>query len=220
MALQIQANNGTVFEAGGATFKALHVHPKPLEYGSLGHYRAAVKVQLIGVQAANARIFELRNTHATNLIIPTRFDVTVMPNGSVAFPYLLELALFRCTSFTAVDTLQTVTPTISPLRTGMAAAPGSAQVRHLGGASGGMTGGTLIKDATALSSLMAWAATVSSTSLPVTKSMLSLQTGEYPLVLAQNEGFELENVVLGSATNNAVMVMIELAWAEVPVSAY
>lgn len=218
MAIQVQGNNGTLLEVGGLAFRAGHMHVKPIEYGSLGHYRAAIKIPLLAGQVANARLFELRNSHASNLIIPTRVTVSVLPFGSVASPYFLQLELFRCTGFSAVDTAQTTTPTISPMRTGMAGAPGSAQVRYLSGATGGMSGGTLTKDATPLASLMAWMASVSATSVPVVKQMMDLQLGEHPLVCAQNEGFVLENANLGSATSNQVQVNIEVSWAEV--SAY
>lgn len=216
MALQIQGNNGTLIEVGGTTFRAGHVHLKPLEYGVLGHYRAAVRVGTVPSQTANSRLFELRNPHASNLIIPTRMTVTALPIGSVAAPYYFELAMFRCTSFTAVDTSNTVTPTVSPMRSGMAAAPGSALVRSLtlSGASAGMTGGTLTKDASPMAALMAWMAGASATSMPVTREWMR-QMDEHPLVCGQDEGFVIENIQLGPAVQNSLFIIIEISWAEV-----
>ncbi len=42
MAIQTQGNGGTVMEVGGTTFRAAHVHTKPLEYGALGHEQAGI----------------------------------------------------------------------------------------------------------------------------------------------------------------------------------
>lgn len=215
MPIQTQLENGSLIGGGGTAFKGANVHLKPIDHGSLGHYRVAMRTQLLAVQAANSRLFELRNS-GSNLIIPTRIEVTVWPVGSVAFPYLLALSLFKCTSFTAVDTTQTTTPTVSVMKTsGMSAAPGAAHVRLLSGAAGGMTGGTLTKDASPIGTLLAWMASVTPTTRPVTKEMAKRNGDEYPLVLAQNEGFVIDNVLLGSATANEVQVVCELAWAEV-----
>lgn len=215
MPIQMQLENGSLIGGGGAAFKGANVHLKPLDHGSLGHYRVAIRAQLLAGQAANSRLFELRNS-GSNLIVPTRMEITVLPVGSVASPYLLALSLFKCTSFTAVDTTNTATPTVTVLKTsGMSAAPGAASVRYLVGASAGMTGGTLTKDAFPISTLLAWMATITPATPPVTKEMARKNVDEYPLVLAQNEGFIIENFQLGSATANEVQVVCELAWAEV-----
>jgi hypothetical protein len=217
MGLQIQGNGGVIFEVGGTTFRAGHVHVKPIEYGALGHYRTAVKITLATTQAANSRLFEIRNTHATNLIIPTRIRVGFLPAGTITTPYAFELSMFRLTGFTAVDTVNTVTPTTSVRRTSMAAYPGGAAVRHgtLAGAAAGMTGGTLVKDAQASGTLIAWAATAAATSMPVYQEFSEDVLGTHPFVFAQNEGFEIENVVVGSGTANVAHVVIDVSWAEV-----
>lgn len=217
MAIQIQGNGGTVQEVGGSTFRASHVHVKPLEYGALGHYRTAVKLTMATTQAANSRLFEIRNTHASNLIIPTRIWVSILPAGTITTAYAMEVALFRCTSFTAVDTTNTVTPTSSVRRTSMAAYPGGAAVRHntVAGAAAGMTGGTLTKDANSGASMIAWVATAAATSIPVSREFMEDINGTHPWVFAQNEGFEIENVVVGSGTANVIQVVIDVSWAEV-----
>ena len=204
-------------EVGGTTFRAMHVHMKPLEYGALGHYRTAIKLTMATTQAANSRLFEVRNTHASNLLVPTRIRAAVQPAGTVTTAYGFELGLFRVTSFTAVDTTNTVTPTSSVKRTSMAAYPGGAHVRHVtvAGAAAGMTGGTLTKDANAIASMIAWLATAAATSMPVERELMDDVNGTHPLVCAQNEGWELENVVAGSATANVVQAMLDVSWAEV-----
>lgn len=216
MALQIQGNNGTLIEVGGPAFRAGHVHLKPLEYGALGHYRMAVDVLLLPSQAANSRLFEIRNSHVSNLLIPTRLTARVMPIGGVATPYLFELGCFRCTSFSDVDTASATAAIPAPMKSSMAGSPGSAQVRYLqaAGHASGMTGGTMTKATLPWASLMAWMASVSSTTQPVTMDWFR-HPDEHPPILTQDQGLIIENIKAGPATQNAVLVQIELAWAEV-----
>lgn len=217
MAWQMIGENGTVRQVGGGMFRAAHTHLKPIEY-VVGHYQTTMKAQLVAAQAANSRLFEIRNA-GTNLLIPTRFTVTVTPAGPVAFPYLLELYAYKYTGFTAVDTTSVGTPFNGPARTGMAAYPGNAGIRILagGGAAAGMTGGTVgTKSSNPFAGLLAWAASVSSTSQPVEKDLLSdlARHGAHPMMFAQDEGLVLENGVLGSATSNNVVLLIDFAWCE------
>lgn len=222
MAIQVQGDNGTLLRVGGPTFMGAHAHLKPLDYsspgGNLGHYRTALRVVLSAAQAANSRLFEIRNT-GSNLLVPTMIDVSVLPIGGVATAYWLALDLYRCLSFSTVDTINTATPTSSTLRTsGMSAYPGNAQVRYLtpAGHAAGMTGGTMTKEAFPLASLIAWMASVSATSQPVVKQLLGDPArGAHPPVFAQNEGFVIENALAGSATTNQILMGIDISWAEV-----
>lgn len=216
MAFQVQGENGTIQQVGGPLLRAGHVHVKPIEY-VVGHYRTVVRLAMVPSQAANSRLFEIRNT-GNNLLIPTRLEVTVLPSGPIATPYLLELAAYKYTGFTAVDTTSTATPTAGVARTGMAAYPGNAHIRVLtpAGAAAGMTGGTLgTKAGNPLGLLLAWLASVSANSQPVTRGLLGdVSNGAYPMMFGEDEGFVIEQVPAGSATANAVAVLVDLAWCE------
>lgn len=219
MGIQIVGPSGTVGEVGVGAGAALHVNLKPVPYGTLGHYRSAVRFALINSQAANSRLWEIRNTHATNLIIPTRLEVRWTQIGAHTAAIRDSLQLFRVTAFTAVDTTNTVTPTVSPRRASMAAAPGGAAIRHVtvAGAAAGMTGGTLTKDGGASSILEQWllaAQPTAGTVNPMVKEMMEDVNGTHPFALIQNEGLELENeVLLGAAASSSVVV--DFSWAEV-----
>lgn len=222
MAIQVQLENGSLVAGGGAAFKGANVHVKPIDHGAHGHYRTTVAVGLVASQVLNSRILELRNA-GSNLIIPTKVEVSVMPVGAVAQPYLLYIGLVRCTGFTAVDTTNVAIPSVSPMRTTMPAAPGGAQVRSvtIAGHASGMAGGTLSKDSGYLSILAAWMASVSSTTQPVTRDFVgSVRPDMHPLVCAANEGFVLEQLNAGSATSNQVVVVVDIAWAELPVGGF
>lgn len=213
MAIQVQGNNGVVADVGGTTFRGLHVHAKPLEYGALGHYRASVRFALANAQAANSRLFELRNTHATNLIVPTRLTIKWLQIAAHTAAILDSLDCFKCTGFSAVDTTNTVTPALSVKRGAtMAAAPGGAAVRHVtvAGAAAGMTGGTLTKDGSPFAQLQKWLVAAMPTAGEVKADLLDALddvNGTHPFVLTQNEGFEIENrVLLGAAAGSDVVV--------------
>ena len=209
--------SGVLCGVGVEAANALHVVQKPIPHGALGHYRTSIKLNMAIAQGANSRLFELRNT-GSNVIVLTSCRVCFMPTGTVTVPYAAELAFFRLTNFTAVDTTGTVTPTSSTRRTaGMAAYPGGAAVRHatVAGVVGGMTGGTLTKDANAIASSIAYAATASATTIPIWWEFAEDMNGGHPGVFAQNEGFEIENVVVGSITANTIQVVIDASWAEV-----
>lgn len=215
MGIQIQGSSGTIQEVGGPLFKAGHVHIKPLEYGALGHYRLNVRINSTAAQAANSRIFELRNA-GTNLIIPTRIILRALQTVA-GTAQENSLDCYKCTAFTVVDSVNTVTPTSSVKRTStMAAFPGGAQVRHLtqAGAAAGMTGGTLTKDAYAFSLLPFNVSATVGTAIWGPVDVLDDVNGSHPFVFAANEGFIIENRVL-NVTSYGVTWYLDISWAEV-----
>lgn len=213
MAIQIQGNSGIVADVGGTVFRGMHVHVKPLEYGALGHYRLAVRINSTTAQAANSRILELRNS-GSNLIIPTRMTIRVLQTAA-GTAQENSLDCYRVTSFTVVDTTNTTTPVPSPRRTSMAASPGNAQIRALNPAAAGMTGGTLTKDSAPFCTIPYNVATAASTTyIWGPYECFDDTNGTHPFALAQNEGFVVENRVL-NATSYGVTWYIDLSYAEV-----
>lgn len=219
MGIQIVGPSGSVSEVGVGAAAAQHVTNKPIPYGSLGHYRSTVRFAIVNTQAAGSRLWEIRNTHATNLIIPTRLEVRWLQLGAHTAAIRDSLQLFFDTAFTAVDTTNTVTPTVSAKRTSMAAPPGGAAIRHVtvAGVAAGMTGGTRTPNGGFLAAVEQWftaAQPTAGTVVPMVKEMLDDVNGTHPLVLVQNEGLELQNeVLLGAAASSSVVV--DFSWAEV-----
>ncbi len=201
---------------GAEAGSALHVVNKPIPYGTLGHYRTSVRINSTAAQAANSRIFEIRNTHATNLIIPTRLTVLALQTAA-GTAQENSLDIYRCTSFSVVDTTNTVTPVSSVKRTSMAAYPGGAAVRHLtlAGNAAGMTGGTLTKDTQFFATLpYNVAAAIATTFMWGPLDALDDVNGSHPFVFIQNEGLIIENRVL-NVTSYGITWYIDFAWAEV-----
>jgi hypothetical protein len=200
---------------GAEPSSPLHFVQKPISHGALGHYRTSVRISSTAAQAANSRIFEIRNTHATNLIVPTRLLLRALQT-TAGTAQENSLDAYKVTGFTAVDTANTVTPTSSVKRANMAAYPGGAAVRHLTltGAAAGMTGGTVVKDAQFFATLPYNVTTVIGTSYWGPLDCLDDVNGTHPFVLAQNEGIVIENRVL-NVTSYGITWYIDLSWAEV-----
>jgi len=219
MAVIEGGTSGALQEVGAAAAIAAHITTKPIPHGALGHYRVAVRVGLIAAQAANSRLFELRNT-AANIIVVTKLTLKWLQTAAHTAAILDSLDIFRLTGFTAVDTTNTVTPTPSVKRTaGMAASPGGAAIRHVtvAGAAAGMTGGTLTKDATAFSQMnqfLLLAVPTAGVVVPIYYEVIDPNTLVHPFVFAQNEGFEIENrVLLGAAAGSDLIVELEFCEA-------
>jgi hypothetical protein len=221
MGIQMQGNGGTIAEVGGTVFRSLNTNVKPIEYGALGHYRTSVRISSTAAQAANSRIFEIRNTHATNLIIPTRMNIRAI-QATAGTLQENSLDVYKVTGFTVVDTTNTVTP-VSSVKRGstMAAFPGGAAVRHLtlAGAAAGMTGGTLTKDTQFFATFpyMVTAGAATATYQPPQWGPYECfddVNGTHPFVLVQNEGIIIENRVL-NVTSMGIVWYIDFCWAEV-----
>lgn len=200
-----------------STQNPLHVMNYPVPCGALGHYRAVARFTLATAQTAASRVWEVRNTHASNLIVVTRLVIrTIQVTAGTAQSNGLDV--FRNLTFSAVDTVGTVTPTAIPKRNGFAASPGAAAIRHVtvAGAAGGMTGGTRTPDASPFHALPIVVVAAAS-AVPNVYDVMDDVNGTHPFVFGNNEGIEIQNRVL-NVTSYGVDVYVDFSWAEV--SAY
>jgi hypothetical protein len=217
MGIQIQGASGTIVEVGGTTFKAAHVHPKPLEYGALGHYRASVRISSASAQAALSRLLTLRNT-GTNLIIPTRMTLrAVQVTAGTAQENSIDV--YKATSFTVTDTTNVASVTPSVKRTSSMASSSGGQLRTVTqtGVAAGSTGGTLTLDSVPLATFPYMVSTTAATSNTGTWGPYDAfddVNGTHPIVLAQNEGIVLVNRVL-NVTSYGIVWYLDICWAEV-----
>lgn len=213
--------SGNVAEVGVAAASAQHATLKAIPHGSLGHYRVNHRCALVATQAANSRLFEIRNTHASSLIVVTRLVLKWVQTAAHTAAIEDSLDVFKVTGFSVVDTTNTVTPVQSVKRTAGMAVVGSsiASIRGVtvAGAAAGMTGGTLTKDGGTVGQLPKWLLAAQPTAGPVDPSVLDVfddVNGTHPFVFAQNEGLIVENrVLLGAAAGSSVYV--DCSWAEV-----
>jgi hypothetical protein len=211
--------SGELAGVGAEPAKPLHVTLKPIPYGSLGHYRTSVRINSTAAQAANSRIWTLRNTHATNLIVLTRLTLRALQtvaSGVASAEHSLDV--YKVTGATADDTVNTVTPTSSRKRTSMAAYPGGASVRHLtlaGAAAGMTTGWNGTKDGQFFATLpYNTNNAINTTTIWGPYDCADDVNGTHPFVFVQNEGFVIENRVL-NVTGYGITWYLDISWADV-----
>src|SRR5690242_14802977 len=89
---------------------------RPIKFGPGGHYGTTHRFGLVASQAAGSRLFELRNANAANLVVITSLYIQWLQTAAHTAAIEDSLDVFRATAFSAVDTVNTVTPTTTPQR--------------------------------------------------------------------------------------------------------
>lgn len=205
---------------GAESGSPIHFTAKPDPVGSLGHYKTSHRAVMVASQAANSSLFTLRNIHATNLIVVHKIRAEWVQTAAHTAAILSSLDIYRLTSYSVTPTTNTVTPVLSKLRTSFATPVDGTDLAVRGvtvaGAAAGMTGGTLTKDTAPLRQISMWllAAVPTAGATPFRDESYwpDVASGESPLILAQNEGFLIENrVVLGAAAGSAIAFDIEFS---------
>lgn len=198
MSIQGKGNGGTVWEVD-PNFRALHVTPRPIDVGVLGSYKKAMSSGTMAAGLAGASpIFSFRYGGA-NLCIPRR--VVISAGDLLGFTAGFALFnMFAARAFSASDTggtAATLTGNNSKLRTSM----GTTGVADFQIANTGtLSAGTRTKDSDPMGTVSASVeATAGKIIIPPTEIFRSAP-GEWPFILAQNEGFVIEGTVPATGT--------------------
>ncbi len=213
MAIQLQGNSGTVLEVETNT-RALRITPRPIDVGALGSYAGAWTTGTIAAgMAANGGVFSCRWTHASNLLLLRRLTFSMTSLGTAFTAGVGTARLIVARNFTASDSGGTsVLPTgnSQKRRTSF----GTTLIGDLRIAStAALTAGTRTLDGAELSNLMFAVGAVANTVYCPTAVLFSPDfTGEWPLVLAQNEGFAVQATVPATGTWQA---KVNMEWSEV-----
>ena len=194
------------------TFKALRVSIRPAEVS--GWFSVGARSGAATAVAAAGAVFSLRQL-ASTLLIVRRIGVGFIATTGFTAAQELAYALFVARAFTASDTGGTaiaLTGSNAKMRTSLGT-PTSVDARIATTAA--LTAGTKTLDATALAMTGGYALTTAGLVLaPSLNNLLSHDAGDYPLVLAQNEGLNVQNAILmGAAGVGTIYVNIELAEA-------
>lgn len=192
-------NNTTAVEVEVNT-KAARAVIRPNDYGSLGIYSlGAASGTMAAALAANSPVYSFRWGNSTNLGIVRKVIISAGGIGAfTAGQATFQMLVAR--SFTASDTGGTsILPSgnANKLRTSM----GTTLLTDVRiSATATLTAGTRTLDGQALGSLTgATTATAGTVILPPT-AIFEARAGEYPLVLAQNEGFVIQATVPATGT--------------------
>jgi len=206
MAIQIQGNGGTTQEVD-ATFRAARVSLRPAEV--IGYYTVSgASGALTGVAAAGP-VWSFRNTGA-NLILVRRVSIGFVTTTAFTTAQGLDYQMLRATSFTASDSGGTALYTAgqNKHRTGFTNITSAPDIRIA--STGALTAGTRTLE-TAGVGIAGGSSTAVGTSMPIT-DILEQDSGDYPFVLAQNEGFVITNgIAMGAAGVIRLQVSVEFA---------
>lgn len=206
MPFQLQGNGGVVPEVD-STFRTLRVSLRPAEI--IGYYSVSgASGALTGVAAAGP-VFSFRNTGA-NLILVRRVTIGFVTTTAFTTAQGLDYQIFRANSFTASDSGGTALFVAGQNKhrnsfTNVTSAP---DIRISSTAA--LTAGTRTLE-TAGMGIAGGSSTAVGTSMAIT-DMLEQDSGDYPLVLAQNEGFIIANgIAMGAAGVIRLQVSVEYA---------
>lgn len=179
-------------------------------------YRVSHRCAIIAEQAANSRLFELRNAHTSNRVIIHEVAVVWLQTANHTAAIEDSLDLYKVTGFTVLDTTNTVALTESEMRTPQNATSVTLRGVTVAGAAAGMTGGTLTKDSAPLRQLPVWLLAALPAAVGPRVEMIyrpSASDGERPLILAPSEGIIIENrALLGAAAGSSAYISV--AWSE------
>jgi len=207
-------------EVDSDTDHNLYVQVRPPATGTLGAYVLGASTGLIAATlAAGSTLFSFRWTDATRFALITSIRISAVVTAAITTGVVFDLEAVIARSFTASDTGGTAFAPLganNKVRTSM----GNSLVGDLRLATTAALGaGTRTPDATAVGRIQGFTGTTLGTSIFGNGSgpmyILDRQkAGEYPVVLAQNEGILVRNPLIGPATGSfSVAVLIE--WMEV-----
>jgi hypothetical protein len=218
--------SGALVGVGAETGIGMHVTARPVAHSALGHYRvSAVTGTLPATLAASSQLFYLRWTDATRFCVVTYLKASFQTLTPFTAATLTDFG-FDLHKATAVSAGGGGTDLGASVKTRMR--------------TGGM--GASLLDASGLMRIATTAALTAITTLdalPIAQSIgdanltnpaggteeprvndptllfkPDIGSGEYPLVLAQNEGLVVRNRTIWPAAGTGIL-QVEMAWTEV-----
>lgn len=203
-------------------FNAGRAQPTPIEYGAGGHYQYASRTgTLAAALAANAVLFSMRNGGAKPMIL-LALRAWLQPLTVFTAHQEISLEAFVARGFTASHSggnAANLTGNNLKARTSMPST-GLADLRLASTAALG--GGTLTPDdkpfAVALGSPLIVNGVAGTAFSPYNKPELEyapdIESGEHPIICAQDEGIVIRNGIVWPAAGTAVLA-VAAKWAEV-----
>lgn len=209
-----------IIQSGSAAGTALLVDPnfgaarvtmRPMDtlgWNSVG----VVSGSLTGI-AANAGIFSFRNS-SSNAVVVRRVGIGFVTTTAFTTAQTVNFGLLVARNFTASDSGGTAiafTGNNGKHRTSLGT-PTSLDCRIATTAA--LRGGTRTLDANAVGVQAGWSGAAGTTIAPALNNLLSHATGDYPIVLAQNEGLVIANVTaMGAGGAGIATITMEFAEA-------
>ena len=189
--------------------KAIRVSLKPNE--SLGWNSVGAQSGLITGVAANGALFSFRNLSANPIVI-RRVGVGFLCSTAFTTAQKMDFALIIARAFSASDsggTAIALTGNNAKHRTSLGT-PTSVDMRIATTAA--LTAGTKTLDTNTIGIVGAWVGAAATIINTAPDNLLSHNAGDYPVVLAQNEGINIQNLTaMGAAGVGSFYLNIEFA---------
>ncbi len=220
MSLQIQGANGTVMQVG-VEHQAARIENRPIDASGLGHYHWAGFTGILpAALGANSEIFQFRWADATRFAVIRKVKISACVSTTFfAAGVPVQIDMIRSTGWTVAGTGGTgITPAaLLKKRTSMGStllAAGDMRIAT----TAALGAGTKTLDTYPMAAIAAPG--------PITASLngqiippgtilwqSEIGDGEYPVVLAQNEGVSIRSVAV-PATGTWTL-SVDMQWAEV-----
>lgn len=215
MGMQIIGQSGELL-AVDAKYRALRSSLRPLDVGANGGYRmTALSGSITATLAAASILFALRWGDATKKLVLHEINVGVLVDGTIttAVSQMIEAVVAR--AYTASHTGGTAllpSGNVGKTRTTMAS---SAVTDARMATTAALGGGTVTADAQAIGLAFGPSGTTAPQAPIAMQSIYKPHPGaEHPVVLDQNEGLLIRNVLTGPVTGTFRLAVM-LAWSEV-----
>ncbi len=220
MALQIAGANGTVVQAS-VEHQAARVESRPFDSAGLGAYAYGGLTGIIpAALAANSEIFQFRWTDATRFCIIRKIRISASVSTTFfAAGVPMQLDLIKSSAWTVQGTGGTgVTPAaLLKKRSSMAntlVATGDLRIAT----TAALGAGTKTLEGLSLAAVTAACpitASLNGSIIPAGTVLFQNEVadGEYPLILAQNEGISIRSVAVPAT--GTWTASVEIQWAEV-----
>jgi hypothetical protein len=215
---RILGKDGSTQVAADPTHSALRVTVRPLEVSTLGAFSKAHNSAIMAAGlAANANIYSFRNG-GSNLALVRKVTITMAGLATAFTAGQATFNMFAARSFTASDSGGTA-GTLSGNNAKLRSSFGTMTISDIrGSATAALTAGTRTLDTDPMASITtAIGVAVSTIYIPPSTELWAPEVGQYPLMLAQNEGFVIQATVPATGT---WVFSVRTTWDETPVGTY
>lgn len=167
----------------------------------------------IGAVGAGNTLFSLRNLSA-NLLFVRRIGIGFVVTTGYTVAQAASFGLFVARAFTTSDSGGTAIGLTGNNGKHRSALSTLTSVDARIAATAAMTPGVKVMDANALAVQHGYAAGVGTVIAPAPANLISHDTGDYPIVLSQNEGINIQTLIaLGAGGAGTLIVNLEIAEA-------
>ena len=214
MAVQIQGNGGTVAEVDGTSYRAQRITQRPLDAGTLGHYKLAVNVALVAAQVANGTLFSFRWADATRLCALQFVRLRCLQTAAATATIMPSFEVFQARSFSASDTAGTsILPTLNNAKRRTSMGATLLTDMRVSALAAGLTAGTRTLDAQPVM-ILPTQQTITTPNTTPYETVFDSTDGDHPLIFATNEGFIVRGPTVAFGAAGTANLIVNIGWVE------